>query len=456
MDRSRDLRHPDRRAGVQADRSARHEGAREMSGRAVVKRRSLMARIRLRERLRDRDQAIYGILGLGALVFPMLTLFVTGGSTAYISQAAHAGTWVLLAIGLNVVVGFAGLLDLGYAAFFAIGAYTYALFASAQLGSSPLHHDFHLACWIMLFIGMFVAAGFGVLLGFPTLRLRGDYLAIVTLGFGEIVPQLSYNLPQWTGGINAIGGIDQPWLPAWITGPWAGADNVAVIQGANCRNPLDQTHFLPCYSFSFDPVAFYVLIVILIFVAVILVNNLYRSRLGRAWMAIREDEVAAAAMGINTVTTKLLAFAIGASFSGFAGAYYGASFGLVSPDSFLFVVSITVLVMVVLGGMGNIPGVIVGAIAIYFVLNNLLVALPSNVESVANALGLGFLNKSSGDWPGLGGEVQRLQFLLYGLILVGMMLLRPQGLFPSRVREQELKHDAVVEEETVAEQVPAR
>jgi len=190
-----------------------------------------------------------------------------------------------------------------------------------------------------------------------------------------------------------------------------------------------------------------------IITAVILVTNLYRSRLGRAWMAIREDEVAAAAMGINTVTTKLLAFAIGASFSGFAGAYYGASFGLVSPDSFLFVVSITVLVMVVLGGMGNIPGVIVGAIAIYFVLNNLLVALPANVENLANAVGLGALNKSSGDWPGLGGEVQRLQFLLYGLILVGMMLLRPQGLFPSRVREQELKHDAVVEEETVAEQV---
>ena len=160
-------------------------------------------------------------------------------------------------------------------------------------------------------------------------------------------------------------------------------------------------------------------------------------------------------MGINTVTTKLLAFAIGASFSGFAGAYYGASFGIVSPDSFLFTVSITVLVMIVLGGMGNITGVIVGALAIYFVLNNLLPALPAQVESLADSVGLGSLNVQNGDWPGLAGETQRIAFLLYGLILVVMMLLRPQGLVPSRVREQELKHDAVLEEETAVEQAHA-
>src|SRR5229473_5642892 len=434
MDRSRDLRHPDRRAGVQADRSARHEGAREMSGRAVVKRRSLMARIHLRERLRDRDQAIYGILGLGALVFPMLTLFVTGGSTAYISQAAHAGTWVLLAIGLNVVVGFAGLLDLGYAAFFAIGAYCYALFASFQLASSPLHHAYHLPFWLMLFVGMFVAAAAGAILGFPTLRLRGDYLAIVTLGFGEIVPQLFLNLDQWTGGINAIGSIDQPSLPAWITGPWAGVTEIAIV---------------PNFNFSFDPVAYYVLVVIMIVTAVILVTNLHRSRLGRAWMAIREDEVAAAAMGINTVTTKLLAFGIGASFSGFAGAYYAADQSLVSPDNFLFIVSITVLVMVVLGGMGSITGVIIGALVLYFVVFYLIPGLPENAVNLANSVGLGSLTKKSGDWPGLAEEIGRLNFIIYGLILVAMMLLRPQGILPSRVREQELKHAAVQEEETV-------
>ncbi|HET9782596.1 MAG TPA: hypothetical protein VFR33_12560 [Candidatus Dormibacteraeota bacterium] len=423
-----------------------------MSETASAPRRSFGGRLRLRERMRDRDQAIYGILLISTLLFPMASMFATGGSTAYISQAAHAGTWVLLAIGLNVVVGFAGLLDLGYAAFFAIGAYTYAFFASSQLSSTPLHHSYHFPFFVMMVLGMLVAAAAGATLGFPTLRLRGDYLAIVTLGFGEIVPQLSYNLPQWTGGINAIGGIDQPWLPAWLTGPWAGANSIAFLQNSTCRNPLDQTHFIPCFSFAFDPVAFYVLIVILIIGAVILVTNLYRSRLGRAWMAIREDEVAAAAMGINTVTTKLLAFAIGASFSGFAGAYYGAIFDLVSPDDFLFIVSITVLVMIVLGGMGNIPGVIVGALVIYFVLNTLLPSLASTAESLATTLGLNGLVAQNGDWPGIYAEVQRMQFLIFGLILVLIMLLRPQGLFPSRIREQELKHAAVQQEASVAEE----
>ncbi len=403
-----------------------------------------------RRRIRDRDAVIYGVLLLLALGFPSAVLYATG-SSALISQAADAGTYVLLAIGLNVVVGFAGLLDLGYAAFFAIGAYTYALFSSTQLGSSPLHQSFHLPFWLMIFVGLVVAAGAGALLGFPTLRLRGDYLAIVTLGFGEIVPQLSYNLPQWTGGINAIGTIDRPSLPAWITGPWAGANNIAIIQPDTCRQLTNSTKFAPCFSFGYDPIAFYVLIVITIIVAVILVGNLQRSRLGRAWMAIREDEVAAAAMGINTVTTKLLAFAIGASFSGFAGAYYGASFGLVSPDDFLFIVSITVLVMVVLGGMGNIPGVIVGALVIYFTLNSFLPALPTAVESLANTVGLGSLNVQKGNWPGLAQETQRINFLVYGLILVLMMLLRPQGIFPSRIREQELKHAAVQEEEAAVE-----
>ncbi len=409
-----------------------------------------MSLLQRRRRIRDRDAVIYGVLLILALAFPAAVLYATG-SNALISQAGHAGTYVLLAIGLNVVVGFAGLLDLGYAAFFAIGAYTYALFASTQLGSSPLHQSYHLPFWLMIFVGMFVAAAAGAILGFPTLRLRGDYLAIVTLGFGEIVPQLSYNLPQWTGGINAIGGIDSPSLPAWITGPWAGASNIAIIRPDTCRVLGNSTKFAPCFSFGFDPIAFYVLVVIMIIGAVILVGNLHRSRLGRAWMAIREDEVAAAAMGINTVTTKLLAFAIGASFSGFAGAYYGASFGLVSPDSFLFLVSITVLVMVVLGGMGNITGVIVGALVIYFVLNSVLPALPSTVESLANNFGLSWLNVQNGDWPGLAQETQRVNFLVYGLILVLMMLLRPQGIFPSRVREQELKHAAVQEEEPEVE-----
>src|SRR5207249_3355493 len=162
-----------------------------------------------------------------------------------------------------------------------------------------------------------------------------------------IVPQLFYNFDQWTGGINAIGLIDQPLLPAWVQGPWSGDGDFKVVSP---------------FSFNTDPVAYYVLICVLIAGAVILVTNLYKSRLGRAWMAIREDEVAAAAMGINTVTTKLLAFSIGASFSGFAGAYYAAKLSLVSPENFSFVVSVTILLMVVLGGMGNVPGVMVGAL----------------------------------------------------------------------------------------------
>ena len=408
--------------------------------RAVAPRGSLFARLRLRERIRDRDTALYGILLIVALVFPAITLYTQEGSTYLISLAGHAGTYVLLAIGLNVVVGFAGLLDLGYAAFFAIGAYTYALFASQQLLASPIHHAYHFPFWLMMFVGLLIAASAGAILGFPTLRLRGDYLAIVTLGFGEIVPNVFYNLDQWTGGINAIGGIDQPVLPAWITGPWAGANDIAIVSP---------------FNFSFDPIAYYVLIFVLVAGAIILVNNLQRSRLGRAWMAIREDEVAAAAMGINTVTTKLLAFAIGASFSGFAGAYYGASFGLVSPDDFLFLVSITVLVMIVLGGMGNIPGVIIGAISIYFILNWFLPSLPPNIESLANTFGFGALNDRNGDWPGLANATQRLTLLIFGLILVTMMLLRPQGLFPSRVREQELKHAIGLEDEAAIEQAHA-
>jgi branched-chain amino acid transport system permease protein len=410
-----------------------------MSATATMTNHTKKPRRSLRERLRDRDTTVYAALIAFAILFPILTIYSTGG-TVWVSYATQAGYWVLLAIGLNVVVGFAGLLDLGYAAFFAIGAYTYALLASTQLASSPAHHAVHINFWILIFVSMFMAALFGAILGFPTLRLRGDYLAIVTLGFGEIVPQLFYNFDNWTGGINAIGLIDQPHLPVWIQDPWSGDGPVAFVQN---------------FNFNTDPVAFYVLICFLVAGAVILVTNLYRSRLGRAWMAIREDEVAAAAMGINTVTTKLLAFAIGASFSGFAGAYYAADIALVSPDNFQFIVSITVLVMVVLGGMGNIPGVIVGAIALYYVIDILIPGLPQNASNLANDLGLSSLNSSNGDWPGLAQETQRLVFIIYGAILVAMMLLRPQGLLPSRVREQELKHEAVQAEETVVEQAHA-
>jgi branched-chain amino acid transport system permease protein len=394
-------------------------------------------RAKLREWSRDPNMVVYGVLLVGALIFPPLAAFATGTSTL-VGLVADAGVWVLLAIGLNVVVGFAGLLDLGYAAFFAIGAYTYALLASAQLRSSPLHHAVHLPFWLVLFIAMFVAASAGAILGAPTLRLRGDYLAIVTLGFGEIVPRIFRNDPgHWTGGINAIGGIDQPTLPICLDGPWSQGDDLKLQFGTtNCS-----------FSLS-DPSAYYVLMVLLIIACVILVSNLQISRLGRAWAAVREDEVAAAAMGVNTRNIKLLAFAIGAAFSGFGGAYYGAKLSLVSPDNFDFTVSITVLVMVVLGGMGNIPGVIIGSLAVYFLEFKFLTDLPRNAAALADQVGLHSLlaPNTATSWPGLEDFVGRLNFLVLGLILVLMMLLRPQGILPSRIRAQELKAEGAADE----------
>ena len=397
-----------------------------------------MTRLRelVRENSRNPNAIAYAAMAIVAISLPGVAQFASGGNGDYlVSLAADSGVYVLLAIGLNVVVGFAGLLDLGYAAFFAIGSYTYGMLASQQLISSPVHHAIHVPFWIALFIGMFVAAGAGALLGAPTLRLRGDYLAIVTLGFGEIVPRFFRNMKDWTSGVNGISALDVPTLPFWITGPWA---NTQLAIEHNFR------------FVSFNPTAWYVLIIILIVASVVGVNNLYGSRLGRAWMAVREDETAAAAMGVNTVNTKLLAFAIGASFSGFAGAFYGAKLSLVSPDSFTFIVSITILSMVVLGGMGNIPGAMIGALLLYWVLYKFLADAPLQATSLAHTFGLDWLNTPvPGGWPGIAEFINRLKFILFGLILVSIMLLRPQGLLPSRLRSQELKR-GVHDESAVA------
>ena len=382
---------------------------------------------------KDRNRTIYTLLIIGVLLWPSIADVTTGGSGNHlVSTAADAGIYVLLAIGLNVVVGFAGLLDLGYAAFFAIGAYTYGLLASGQLSGSPLHHEFHLPFWVLILVAMFVAAAFGAILGAPTLRLRGDYLAIVTLGFGEIVPRVfrflgaGSPIGNWTGGVNGISAIDSPQLPAFISGPWFGT-SVQVVA------PFDFS------DSNWAPMDYYWLIILLVAICIVLVTNLYNSRLGRAWMAVREDEVAAAASGINTVAIKLLAFSIGASFAGFAGCYYGAKLSLVSSENFEFIVSVSILIMVVLGGMGNIPGVIVGALTIYIVQFFVLTNLPDYAVALSNLVGLGFLNQSGPGWVGLHDEVQRLNYIVFGLILVVVMLIRPQGLFPSRIREQELE-----------------
>jgi branched-chain amino acid transport system permease protein len=294
------------------------------------------------------------------------------------------------------------------------------------MAATPFGHAIHLPFWIVLFVAMFVAASAGVLLGAPTLRLRGDYLAIVTLGFGEIVPQVFSNGGIWTGGVPGMSALDVPKLPFWIQGPW-----------------VNQPFGLTGEEFRFTSAnltAYYVLMVILIIGVVILINNLQHSRLGRAWMAVRENESAAAACGVNTVSIKLLAFSIGAATSGFAGAFYGAKLSYVSSENFGFIVSVTVLAMVVLGGMGNIPGAMIGSIVLYFILFQFLPNAPNQIEGLATSIGLDSLNHATADWPGLGEEVSRMKYVIFGLVLVGIMLLRPQGLLPSQIRKQELTH----------------
>ncbi len=317
-----------------------------------------------------------------AIVLPFVPLLFHQNNGGFTNFLADAGAFVLLALGLNIVVGFAGLLDLGYAAFFAIGSYSFAMLASPQFG-------IHIPFWLMLFVASGIAAVFGILLGAPTLRLRGDYLAIVTLGFGEIVPQTFLNLTQFTGGPNGINLLDRPSI-----GP---------------------------YKFGFDALPYYFMVLALIAVAVWLAGNMRSSRLGRAWMAIREDELAAAHVGINTTTTKLAAFAMGASFSGLAGCALASKLQLVSPDQFGFNVSVFILAMLVLGGMGNIPGVIVGSLIL------------SALERFILPQGTNFLHGI-----GVNVDLTNSRFLIYGVILVMMMLFRPEGLIPSGQRKAEL------------------
>jgi ABC-type branched-subunit amino acid transport system permease subunit len=323
------------------------------------------------------------------------------GEAPWLDAFANAGVFVLLAMGLNVVIGMAGLLDLGYAAFFAIGAYVYAY------SNSPFSQT-NLPFLPMLPIGAAVAAVFGIALGAPTLRLRGDYLAIMTLGFGEIVPIVFLNLDPWTQGTNGIGGIFRP-EPLPLIGPFG----------------------------ALTPGAYLYLMAIIVTIAMILLYRLQDSRIGRAWNAIREDELAAAGMGINTVATKLLAFSMGATTAGLAGVFNASKLTIVSPDQFLFSVSFTVLAMVILGGMGNIWGVAAGAFIVYVIQAVFLHQLNGITAGISFLKGINFLD---------------YQFLLYGIVLVVMMLFRPEGLFPSQRRRQELhiaEEFADVEEEVV-------
>ncbi len=332
-------------------------------------------------------------LALVALPFGLSTI-----GTAWVRIMNLAMLYAMLALGLNIVVGFAGLLDLGYIAFYAVGAYTYALLASP-------HFDLHLPFWVILPIGAAVACFFGAILGAPTLKLRGDYLAIVTLGFGEIVRIFMNNLSQPVNITNGAQGITL--IDPFRIGGFSFAQRETVIG-------LDFT----------GPVKYYYLLVALLLVIIVINLRLQNSRIGRAWEAIREDEVAARAMGINTRNLKLLAFAMGASFGGISGGVFSATQGFVSPESFVLVESIMVLSMVVLGGMGNIFGVIIGALLLSFVPE----VLRYTVEPVQRAV-----------FGRMIIEPEVIRMLLFGLALVLMMLFRPAGLVPSAVRKREFE-----------------
>jgi branched-chain amino acid transport system permease protein len=367
----------------------------------------------VRERVRS-DRRLAWALAALALGVAILLPYLFPPASPFVDHCVTALAYVVMALGLNIVVGFAGLLDLGYVAFFAIGAYSAGWFASAFFatinGGKGIHiltgtfassqPGIHLNFILVLVVAVILTSIAGILIGLPTLRLRGDYIAIVTLAFGEIVRVVAVNgqsihlgnQATLTAGRQGITPIDSPELP-----------------GLSAFSPLD---LRPWY--------FTALVLVLI---VLFVNfRLRDSRLGRAWIAIREDEVAATSMGVPLVKTKLQAYATGAAFGGMAGAFLAAYLNTVNADQFEFSFSIFVLAMVILGGIGNILGVVVGAIVLSFV-NVWLI--PDVLHDIPNKLGLNF-------------DLTELSFGIFGFLLVIMMVLRPEGLIPERRRQIEL------------------
>lgn len=318
------------------------------------------------------------------LMLASLLIWPFMGSRGAVDLATLTLIYVMLGLGLNVVVGLAGLLDLGYVAFYAVGAYSYALL-NAYLGL-----DF----WTCLLISGGMAALFGFLLGFPVLRLRGDYLAIVTLGFGEIIRILLNNMTEITGGPNGIAGIPKP-----------------TLFGLEFERRGDNTFhafFDIAYNSSHKVIFLYLLALILVVLTIFVINRLLRMPLGRAWEALREDEIACRSLGLNPTLIKLSAFTIGAAFAGFAGSFFAARQGFISPESFIFIESAIILAIVVLGGMGSQIGVVLAAIVMTIL-------------------------------PELTREFNEYRMLLFGLLMVLMMIWRPQGLLPMHRPHMELK-----------------
>ncbi len=346
------------------------------------------------------------------LTFPLFL------SDPWLQMLVFVGIFVVLGLGLNIVVGFAGLLDLGYVAFFAAGAYTMGILAAP---GSP--HEIGLSFWLVLPLGMLIAASFGLLLGLPVLPLRGDYLAIVTLGFGEIIRLFLVNREDLTKGSQGLSGIPRP-----------------EIGDFTIR--------------AFDHWFYFILATALLvgFVA----SRLRESRIGRAWEAIREDEDVAAAMGVNTVKYKLLAFATGAAIGGFGGVFYASFIGFISPASFSLQVSIDVIAIVIIGGMGSTPGVIVGSL--------ILIGLPRILQFQETADFLGNFEWLRSAFNGVLAGMDAIvpftigrfppasewgasladdtRFIIFGAALVAIMVLRPSGLFPSRRRTLEFQDES--------------
>lgn len=350
------------------------------------------------------------------------------------------GVYVMLALGLNIVVGFAGLLDLGYVAFFALGAYAVGWFASDKFSGTKIHlgstaseatPGIHLNFWfVMLVLGTAIAGIAGVIIGWPTLRLRGDYLAIVTLGFGEIIPDVFRNADKlpFPGGLQA-------------SPPFIDFTNVNLTNGVRGVRQLDRPGFgdtLDSWTGGLLPDRFsptqlepwYFTIVALVAVTIFVIKRLENSKMGRAWVAVREDELAASAMGVPLMRTKLWAYGIGAVFGGIVGAYYGSFIGSVFPTSFFFNISIIVLCMVIVGGMGNVYGVILGALALQY-LN--VTGLDKIGQGINNGIDLVGIDHSV--------DIPKYKFLIFGTLLVIMMLARPEGIIPHARRKAEL-HEA--------------
>ncbi|KQP35924.1 ABC transporter ATP-binding protein [Pseudorhodoferax sp. Leaf274] len=336
-----------------------------------------------------------------AIVLIAFPLVLQNFGNAWVRIADMSLLYIMLALGLNIVVGYAGLLDLGFVAFFAVGAYMFALLASPHLTDTfaafkaMFPNGLHSSLWLVIPLGAGIAGLFGMLLGAPTLKLRGDYLAIVTLGFGEIIRVFLNNLDHPVNITNGPKGINQ-------------IDSVKLFG-------LDLGRSLKIGDFTLPSVTlYYYLFLLLVLVSILVCYRLEVSRIGRAWMAIREDEIAAKAMGINTRNMKLLAFGMGAAFGGVAGSMFGAFQGFVSPESFSLMESVMIIAMVVLGGIGHLPGVVLGAV--------LLSALPEVLRYVAGPLQA--MTDGRLDAP-------ILRQLLIALAMIVVMLLRPRGLWPS-------------------------